>query len=193
MSNIAMAEILLLMVPFCRELARVWFWLKEFPEFICIRDPLKRTVHNLLHNYPVTARLENTGHLRQCRGCRWGRGKPWVLTWDHCIFRRKRKIKHPGLTASCMASEVAQSFPTLCNPMDSSLPQASLSMGFSRQEAGVGCHFLLQGIFPTQGSNPGLSHCRQTLYHLSHQGCLIKRKMRFDIKTLFPPSGLCFT
>ena len=35
---------------------------------------------------------------------------------------------------------------------------------------GVGCHFLLQGIFPTQGSNPGLLQCRQTLYHLSCQG-----------------------
>ena len=34
----------------------------------------------------------------------------------------------------------------------------------------VGCHFLLQKIFPTQGSNPGLPHCRQILYHLSHQG-----------------------
>ena len=35
---------------------------------------------------------------------------------------------------------------------------------------GVDCHFLLQGIFPTQGSNPGLPHCRQRLYRLSHQG-----------------------
>ena len=34
----------------------------------------------------------------------------------------------------------------------------------------VGCHFLLQGIFLTQGSNPGLLHCRQILYHLSNQG-----------------------
>ena len=34
----------------------------------------------------------------------------------------------------------------------------------------MGCHFLLQGIFPTQGSNSGLPHCGQTLYHLSHQG-----------------------
>ena len=32
------------------------------------------------------------------------------------------------------------------------------------------CHFLLQGLFPIQESNPGLLHCRQTLYHLSHQG-----------------------
>jgi len=35
---------------------------------------------------------------------------------------------------------------------------------------GVGCHFLLQRIFQTQGSNLGLPHCRQALYHLSHQG-----------------------
>ena len=34
----------------------------------------------------------------------------------------------------------------------------------------VGCLSLLQGIFPTQGSNPGLPHCRQILYQLSHQG-----------------------
>ena len=38
------------------------------------------------------------------------------------------------------------------------------------QNTGVGCHALLQGIFPTQGLNPGLPHCRQILYHLSHQG-----------------------
>ena len=48
--------------------------------------------------------------------------------------------------------------------------QAPPSMGFSRQDTGVGCHFLLQGNFPTQGSNPGLRRCRQTLYHLSHKG-----------------------
>ena len=42
--------------------------------------------------------------------------------------------------------------------------------GFPGENTGVGCHFLLQEIFPTQGSNPGLPHCRQTLYCLSHQG-----------------------
>ena len=36
------------------------------------------------------------------------------------------------------------------------------------KNTGVGCHFLLQGIFPTQGSNTGLLYCRQILYHLSH-------------------------
>ena len=38
------------------------------------------------------------------------------------------------------------------------------------KNTGVGCHFLLQGIFPTQGSNPCLLHCRQTLSPLRHQG-----------------------
>ena len=37
----------------------------------------------------------------------------------------------------------------------------------------VSCHFLFQGIFPTQGSNPGLPHCSWTLYCLSHQGSLV--------------------
>ena len=38
------------------------------------------------------------------------------------------------------------------------------------QNTGVDSHSLLQGIFPTQGLNPGLLHCRQILYHLSPQG-----------------------
>ena len=45
---------------------------------------------------------------------------------------------------------------------------APLSMEFSRQEYWNGWHYLLQGIFPTQGSNSGLLHCRQILYQLSH-------------------------
>ena len=38
------------------------------------------------------------------------------------------------------------------------------------KNTGMCCHFLLRGIFLTQGSNLGLLHCRQILYHLSHQG-----------------------
>ena len=40
---------------------------------------------------------------------------------------------------------------------------------FPGKNTRVGCHFLLQEIFPTHGLNPGLLHCRQMLYHLSHQ------------------------
>ena len=49
--------------------------------------------------------------------------------------------------------------------------QAPMSMGFPRQEYGSGLPFPFPGdIFLTMGSNPGLPHCRQFLYHLSHQG-----------------------
>ena len=48
--------------------------------------------------------------------------------------------------------------------------QAPLSMEFSPgKNTGVACHFLLQEIFPTQGSSLCLLHCRQILCHLSHQ------------------------
>ena len=76
-------------------------------------------------------------------------------------------------TLKDIISEVAQSCPTICDPMDCSLPgsQEPLSpWNFPGKSTGVGCHFLLQGIFPTQGSNLGLLHCGQALYHLSHQG-----------------------
>ena len=48
--------------------------------------------------------------------------------------------------------------PTLCNPMDSSPPGSSLHGDSPDKNTGVGSHSLLQGIFPTQGLNPGLPH-----------------------------------
>uniref|UniRef100_A0AC11E3T0 Uncharacterized protein n=1 Tax=Ovis aries TaxID=9940 RepID=A0AC11E3T0_SHEEP len=54
--------------------------------------------------------------------------------------------------------------------MDLSLPGSSVHGDSPGKNTGEGCHALLQGIFPTQGLNPGLPHCRQILYRLSHQG-----------------------
>ena len=54
--------------------------------------------------------------------------------------------------------------------MDCSPPRLLGPWDFPGMSTGVGCHFLLQGIFPNQGSNTGLPHCRQMLYHLSYQG-----------------------
>ena len=65
---------------------------------------------------------------------------------------------------------VAQSCLTLCNPMDCSPPGSSVHEDSPGQNTGVGCHALLQEIFPIQGSNPGQRHCGWILYHLSHQG-----------------------
>ena len=65
---------------------------------------------------------------------------------------------------------VAQSRPTLCDPMDCSPPGSSVHGDSPGKNVGVGSHVLLQGIFPTCRSNPGLLHCRRILYCLSHQG-----------------------
>ena len=61
---------------------------------------------------------------------------------------------------------VTQSCPTLCEPMDCS-PGASVHEDSPRKNTGVGCHAILQQIFPTQGWNSGLPHCRQILYRLN--------------------------
>ena len=62
---------------------------------------------------------------------------------------------------------------------------------FPGKNTGVGCYFLLQGIFLTQGLNPGLPHCRQTLYPLSHQGSLTTvYKIRKSIRTWAPQVAL---
>ena len=53
-------------------------------------------------------------------------------------------------------------------PLTVSHPGFSLPWGFLGKNTRVSCHFLLQRICPTQGSNSGLPHCRQTLYPLSH-------------------------
>ena len=54
--------------------------------------------------------------------------------------------------------------------MDCSLPGSFVYGDSPGKNTGVACHALLQGLFPTQGSNSGLLHCRQILYQLSYQG-----------------------
>ena len=69
----------------------------------------------------------------------------------------------PGKTLLKIKVKVAQSCLSLCDPMDYAIHgilQARI----------LECLFLLQGIFPSQGSNPGLLHSRQILYQLSHKG-----------------------
>ena len=65
-------------------------------------------------------------------------------------------------------SEVAQSCPTLCDPIDCSLPGSSVHGIFQAIFLQWIAIFFSRGISSTQVSNPGLLHCRQKLYHLSH-------------------------
>ena len=67
------------------------------------------------------------------------------------------------------------------------------------QNTGMGSCSLPQGIFPTQGSNPGLPHCRQILYCLSHRGspdaCIVKTitvTITITVKTITITDELTF-
>ena len=96
-----------------------------------------------------------------------------LFLYSHKLFKLKFiifqvwKLKHNYIILNILEVKVAQSHPTLCDPMDYTVHgilQARIlewvAFPFSK------------GIFPTQGSNPGLPHCRHILYHLSHQGSL---------------------
>ena len=73
-----------------------------------------------------------------------------------------------------------------------SSPGSSVHGDSPGKNAGAGCHALLQGIFPTQGSKPGLPHCRQILYHLSHQGSPTKNYAEvFDCRELVSLTPHC--
>ena len=77
---------------------------------------------------------------------------------------------HSRLTTGHTPVLVAQSCPTLCDPCGPYPARLLCPWNSPGKNHGVGSHSLLQGIFLTQGSNPGLLHCRQILYPLSHQG-----------------------
>ena len=58
----------------------------------------------------------------------------------------------------------------LCDPVDCGPPGSSCPWDFPGKNTGVGCHFLLQGIFPTQGLNPRLLYCQADSLPLSYLG-----------------------
>ena len=68
---------------------------------------------------------------------------------------------------------VTQSCGIFCEFMCCSPSRLLCPWNSTGKNTGVGSHSLLQGIFPTQWLNPGLLHCRQVFYCLSHQGSLI--------------------
>ena len=96
-----------------------------------------------------------------------------------------------GTTDICMC---IQSCLTLCNPLDYTLPGSSVHWDFSGKNTGVGCHFLFQGIFLTQGQNPCLlylRHCSWILHPLSCQGCL--SQLPDQVKSLHSSAYLPFS
>ena len=95
---------------------------------------------------------------------RWlGRGHSGRLGW----ISQKSDIGNPNQLYMCVPSGTVMA--DSLRPMTIA-HQAPLSMGFSSKNTGVGCHALLQRVFPPQEPNPGLPRCRWILYHLSLQG-----------------------
>ena len=105
--------------------------------------------------------------------CAWS-----VNYWERQIKTFLYNSSLPGfpfISANTLMSEavllclcvclIAQLCPTLCDLMICNPPGSSVHGDPPGKNAGVGCHPFFQGIFPTQGSNSGLPHCRRILYH----------------------------
>ena len=100
-----------------------------------------------------------------------------------------------------LRAKLLQSCPALCDPMDCSLPGSSVHGDSPGKNTGVGCHFFLQGIFPTQGSYLDflcLLHWKTDALLLSHQGssgfglldaeCLALKEITEAMHSSPPPS-----
>ena len=89
----------------------------------------------------------------------------WMLLgWCYIQLSKLFSIGKSVQRTSCVLCLVAQLYLTICNPMACNLPGSSVPGDSLGKNTRVGCHALLQGIFPAQGSNPGFLHCRWVLY-----------------------------
>ena len=122
-----------------------------------------------LHGFPrkerekgkVNWRGGNCLHLGICR----------ELSDVKCkMVKKKFEDHHASDSPPCCAMLSHSGVSDSLQPLIDHSPPGSFVHGNSPgKNTGVGCHDFLQGIFPTQGSNPDLPHYRRILYHLSHQ------------------------
>ena len=96
------------------------------------------------------------------------------------LYRRPGRLF--SIVFLCVLCLVAQSCSTLCDLVDCGPPGSSVLGDSPGKTTGVGCHALLQVIFPTQGLN---LHCRRILYHLSYQGSPCFSVTYYKVKPLW--------
>ena len=100
----------------------------------------------------------------------------------HC-----HKARQKSALCCAVLCLVTQSCLTLCNPMDYSPPGSSVHEDSPGKSTGVGCHALLQGIFPMQGWNLHLLHCRRILYSwATREAIVFLSRLQF---IWFPPTA----
>ena len=124
---------------------------------------------------PELPSLESWRHLQPPPPSVWTLGKSkegdecpsYVWTPMGSTGTLNSKLREHGDTLNNLFLETES-----CSVLSDSLQPHGLYSPWNSlgQNTGVGSLFLLQGIFPTQGSNPGLPHCRRILYQLSHKG-----------------------
>ena len=136
----------------------------------------------LLMAMAVTVAMDYVAFLLAQAAVDWARELPAVpvtltIKYNVSVVTGRFEQSHFLEGNDCCCCLVVQSCRTVCDPVDCSTPPPRLLCLWDSpgKNTGVGCHFLLQGIFLTQGLNLHLLHCRQTLYHLSHQGSLRER------------------
>jgi len=145
-----------------------WKWLKQLYQSLVIRICL------------VTRQQGPNSELGQQHLPSWSSQSTGFWQWCTFVYRLSKAVglnlfknykecNHLPIKPCTVLCFVPQSCPTLCSPMDCGPPGSSANGDSSGNNTGVGCHALLQGIFPTQGSNTGLPHCRRILYQLSHK------------------------
>ena len=127
-----------------------------------------RNVSFYLSEHIIYFYIKGFGFPRWAKGLRTFRWYFNLINWPNCCPKQLNFLA--AFKYVCFAVLNCSVCLTFCNPMECSPPGSSGRGVFSNQNIGVGCQALLQGIFLTQGSNPGLLHCRQILYCLSHQG-----------------------
>ena len=120
--------------------------------YFCFQDFFEPEKRHHLTKQKYVSQISNWKNQDSCRF----KSIIYPISSDYisCLFNLVRD-------ESESESHSAVSDSVICDPMDYADPTG--------QNIGVGSHSLLQGIFPTQGLNPGLLHCRQVLYQLSHK------------------------
>ena len=131
---------------------------------------------------------QSTGHVCGILATRWcSTAQRTHMDWAKYPDLQYRQA-HPGHSYIYIYiyiyMQVAQSCPTL-RPHGLQPTRLLCPQDFPGKNTGLGCHFLLQGIFQTQGQNPGLPHCRWILYQLSYQGSLSPCLTRLILNSTF--------
>ena len=137
---------------------------------LCVRGNWEISMEKKKKKTAMTENLKCVAKACRIVGSMWrlelGKSRLLFLCalWDHGLMSVSIQ---PRDMHACL---VTQSCPTFCDPMDCSPPGSFVHGDSPGKYTEVSCRALLQGIFPTQGSNLGLLHCRWFCYHLSLQG-----------------------